>query len=747
MFHAEPNPDAGAHQPWQLCNSENHLFTLADLATVIEWIEDGQLRPDDQISRTGRHWLRLGDIPELSTVFIGFEGLPRVFSALATPPPAPGLGNLGPPPAFGESLGDIPAFGVGNSPGESQSMPVSMLDAVTKAVSAPPKPPLPGREGVVQKRRSHRSQPILVADLAGESIVAGAVSREDSAHEESAEGEVSSVGWSSSGLASASSSGLASASSSSSAATSATALDSGSDSGVAAGVSGSLASSSASSSGVAQVAESTPSASTPVVGLVSGAAEASQAAEASALRSPPAQAHVVEEEPEQKSNLGWLAIFGIAVGLAVMFGVPEIRAKILGKGNAVADEPVPVAKASSKVTPADLSVATSALQSLSLEETSRAQATLQKMIDAREKRSEPVDDLKLAQVELILTRALALEASVSIDATAVNGSARSRAEEDKRWALDLIGTIDASKVTDKVRWGRTQSLLAVVEGRLGEAANLVPAEAVELALVVKAASLWQIKDGPVPAGLIGGLQALSEPSTLARSLHALALWRSGDEEGAQKIVQAINQEVSDQPLAQTLGRALSAAIEAEREREEVPVEAVADSGRGSAGKVRRVRPPAEESPDSLPPKELTPRGCKKVRGGDPTAGVKLLLEALDANAINLDTYLCLGEGYTKMGNLGSSLAFYDRATKVASKNKAALRGAAGVAAKMGRTQKAVSYYKRLLALDPNDEAAKGYLKANGADVGTKGGGGETVEDPKTPEESTKPGGALLPVGD
>ncbi|HGG56697.1 MAG TPA: tetratricopeptide repeat protein [Nannocystis exedens] len=491
----------------------------------------------------------------------------------------------------------------------------------------------------------------------------------------------------------------------------------------------------------------------PGVPGVPGAAEASQAAEASALRSPPGQAHVVEGEPEPKSNLGWLAIFGIAVGLAVMFGVPEIRAKILGKGN-VAEEPVPVAKAPSKVTPVDLRVATSALQSLSLEETSRAQATLQKMIDAREKRSEPVDDLKLAQVELILTRALALEASVSIDATAVNGSARSRAEEDKRWAIDLIGTIDPSKVNDKVRWGRTQSLLAVVEGRLGEAANLVPPEAVELALVVKAASLWQIKDGPVPTGLIGGLQALSEPSTLARSLHALALWRSGDEEGAEKIVQAINQEVSDQPLAQTLGRALSAAIEAEREREEVPVEAAADSGRGSAAKVRRVRPPAEVSPDSLPPKELTPRGCKKVRSGDPTAGVKLLLEALDANAINLDTYLCLGEGYTKMGNLGSSLAFYDRATKVASKNKAALRGAAGVAANMGRTQKAVSYYKRLLALDPNDEEAKSYLKANGADVGTKGGvsggGGETAEepkDPKTPEESTKPGGALLPVGD
>ena len=750
MFHAEPNPDAGVHQPWQLCNSENHLFTLPDLATVISWIEDGQLRPDDQISRTGSHWLRLGDIPELSTVFIGFEGLPRVFKALATPPPVPvpGLGDLGPPPAFGESLGDIPAFGVGNSPGESQSMPASMLDAVTKAVSAPPKPPLPGGEGVVQKRRSHRSQPILVADLAGESVVATAISPEDSAS-----GEVSAASGSSSDLGSSSGSGSGAAGAASSLAESSASSSESSASSSAESSASSSAESSASSSGVTPAAEGTPTASTPVAGLglvagIAAASEVSQATDAAEASTSAAEVQThppEEEEPEQKSNLGWLAIFGIAAGLAVMFGIPEIRAKILGTGGKVADEPtVQVATVQPSAKPADLSVATSALQSLSLEETSRAQATLQKMIDAREKRSEPVDDVKLAQVELILTRALALKASVSIDPTAVNGSARSRAEEDQRWAVDLIATIDEAGVTDKVRWGRTQGLLALAQGHLGEAANLVPAEAVELGLVVKAASLWQIKDGPVPTGLIGGLQGLSEPSTLARSLHALALWRSGDEEGAQKIVQAINASVPDQPLAQTLERALSAAIAAEREREEAAVE-VADSGRGG-GKVRKVRPPASANPESLAPAQLTPRGCQKVRSGDPTAGVKFLLEAIDSNAINLDTYLCLGEGYTKMDNLGSSLAFYDRATKVASKNKAALRGAAGVAAKLGRTKKAVGYYKRLIALAPDDEAAKSYLKANGADPDAGASGGAGTEKPEEPKKPKKPDGALMPVG-
>ena len=693
MFHAEPNPDAGVHQPWQLCNSENHLFTLPDLATVIQWIEDGQLRPDDQISRTGSHWLRLGEFPELSAVFVGFDGLPRVFRALDDPPAVPASGDLGPPPSFGEGLGDIPAFGVGNSPADSQSMPASMLDAVTKAVSAPPAPPEKAGDGVVQRRQAARSQPILVADLAAkDSVVDGQVepSAETSVSEPSAPRE----------------------------------------------------SSAPSSSKVAAVPEGTPSSGTAVVAGVgsgvgsvgsvgSGAGgESSSSAEASALTSTPAAAAAATEarlgerpEPaaeDKGGGLGWLALLGVAAGLAVMFGVPEIRAKIFGGGDSVAQQPAQVTAGESPVeqAPADLSVADRAIHSLGLDETTRAHGTLQKMIDARESREESVDDIKLAQVELLLTRAVALRAAVSLDPTAVNGTARSRADEDARWAADLLATIDAEKVTDKERWGRTEGLHALVEGRLGEAATLVPPTATELAQVVKAAPLWQIADGPVPSGLIGGLQGLKDPSTLSRSLYALALWRSGDEEGAQKIVIGINQTVPDQPLAITLDRALAAAIAAEG-TEEAPVEVVAP--KAGTPKVRRPRTPSGgDDPTSGDPASLTPRGCEKVRGGDPTAGVKLLLAAIDANAMNLETYLCLGEGYMKMGNTGSSLSFYSRAVKIAPKNKAALTGAAGAAAKLKRDAQALDFYKRLLAVDPSNEAAKSYLASKGLKAGDSG---------------------------
>ena len=108
MFHAEPNPDAVPPEPWQVCDVDNRLHSFADLGVLIEAIEDGRFRPDDQISRTGRHWLRLGELPELSSVFVGFDGLPRVFRAIevAAPPaelgPPPALGHLGSPPPFGE---------------------------------------------------------------------------------------------------------------------------------------------------------------------------------------------------------------------------------------------------------------------------------------------------------------------------------------------------------------------------------------------------------------------------------------------------------------------------------------------------------------------------------------------------------------------------------------------------------------------------------------------------------------------
>ncbi|MBK7828270.1 zinc-ribbon domain-containing protein [Nannocystis sp.] len=102
MFHAEPDPDAVA-APWKLVTTDKHMFVLPDLRRVVEHVLDGRLRPEDQISRTGQSFIKLGDLPELSSLFIGAEGLPRVFRASEVSP----AGELGPPPAFGGPADDV----------------------------------------------------------------------------------------------------------------------------------------------------------------------------------------------------------------------------------------------------------------------------------------------------------------------------------------------------------------------------------------------------------------------------------------------------------------------------------------------------------------------------------------------------------------------------------------------------------------------------------------------------------------
>lgn len=679
MFHAEPNPLAGNREPWQLCNVENHLFSLPDLKTILEWIEDGRLRPDDQVSRTGRVWIRLGDIAELSTLFVGFDGLPRVFKAREAPASTPSISGIAPPPVFGEDLEEIPPFGVGNEPRAAQSGPMSMLDVVTKAVSGPPPSPRHVDDDAPTGRQNRRSEPILVSDLAA------------------------------AGSAAASTTGRAEPTPS-------------------------------------PVAEPSASEQTPTGRDTPATLEPSATSE-------PAEAAVVvqsvqngEAAPARSGGgLGWLAILGVAAGLAVMLGVPDIRAKIFGGGDAVAGPGAPQTPLAAVVDadPVDLQQADQALFELGLAETGKAQATLQKLIDERQRRSDAVADLQLAQAELILSRALAFKVALIIEANAVDGSARSRAQEDEAWAADLIAEIAVDKVKDSARLGRVRALLSLVQGHNAQAAAEVPQGAPELALVVAAAPLWESTENPVPSGVISGIQALPRPSTLGRSILALALWRGGDTLGAMKVVMAIQQEVADQPLTNTLHKALTAALAEEQDAPEVTPPDPATEPTKTPEIKRPTAPSGGGSNDLGPAETRTQRGCDRVRSGDAAGGIKLLLAAIDANQVSLDTYLCLGDGYSRLGNHNSALAFYERALTQAPKHKAALEGGAQAAERVKRTSKATELYKRLLAVDPGNEGAQAYLGRSGGDStptptpSTTGGG----------SPGTSAGTATPPSGD
>ena len=118
IFRVDPPAGGVLEHPWQIRTIEDLLFTAPDLVTLQQWIEEGRLHPDDQVSRTGKHWLRLGDMPEFSRIFQGFQGLPRMVTAIDER--VGSAAHLGPPPNYG-----------GEGPPRP---PSSMLDAVTRHV-------------------------------------------------------------------------------------------------------------------------------------------------------------------------------------------------------------------------------------------------------------------------------------------------------------------------------------------------------------------------------------------------------------------------------------------------------------------------------------------------------------------------------------------------------------------------------------------------------------------------------------
>src|SRR5688572_8802058 len=87
-----------ATQGWQIRTTEGTSFKAPDMPTLREWIDEGRLHPDDQVSRTGRNWVRLGDMPEFARAFSGFAGVAAVASPVREADPARAA-SVGPPPS------------------------------------------------------------------------------------------------------------------------------------------------------------------------------------------------------------------------------------------------------------------------------------------------------------------------------------------------------------------------------------------------------------------------------------------------------------------------------------------------------------------------------------------------------------------------------------------------------------------------------------------------------------------------
>src|SRR5688500_15419811 len=69
--------DDALGKPWIIRKRGGQMYACPDVKTLRQWIGEGRLRRDDQISKKGGRWFRLGDSPELAPYFDRTRPRPR----------------------------------------------------------------------------------------------------------------------------------------------------------------------------------------------------------------------------------------------------------------------------------------------------------------------------------------------------------------------------------------------------------------------------------------------------------------------------------------------------------------------------------------------------------------------------------------------------------------------------------------------------------------------------------------------
>lgn len=669
-------PDGVVPQPWQVRTIDDLLFTAPDLATLHTWILEGRLHPDDQVSRSGRHFVRLGEMPEFADAFSGFVGLPGVLEAEERGrSEQSALDVLGPPPAFGTHAGDDADAALAGVPesanlehsavlgapvaggvveqvsGGSSSIDLGSVGAPSgrppsaPSAAAPPRPPLPRHPTPVPTSRPPTRPPTLPPAVRepGRGVPVAV------ADDRSARGT--------------------------------SMLDV---------VTHHVRPIAAPIVETARQADSAP--------IHTGREAAHEVPRdvvpATPLREPPVVA-------ARRSGWALWAGLGLLAGGAVVFGIPQIRGRLFGA-------PPVVAVAAEDHGPV-LQEAAAALASADPQALAHADAALHVAID---RGGDDTVRLRAVAAEVLATRAVVHELWAAVE-PAMRGDARFWAQEDAGRAAALLEGLDAEPgAHEPASHGaitRAMALLRIVHGR-ADVSGLQLDE--ESALLVAAAPLLRDPSAKLPEPVRGALAALASPSVLARLVLALGHARAGDAAASRAVVERVLAAAPGQPVARVLARASSTAPTAELPTGDDPVV------------VAEVTPPGQPSTTPAPAGEsaerLVDRGCKKAEAGASEEAVALLRKALEKRPNDLDALLCMGDAQAKLGAYDVALKHYERALARSPQMMSALQGAGKAAAKLGRTAKAVAFYERLLEQDPSHSQARAYIDAHPA-----GGSAET----------------------
>lgn len=772
VFRVEP-PER-ANQAWRVQTVDGDLFEAEDLPTLRVWVREGRLHPDDTISRTGKHWIRLGDMPEFSDAFAGFPDLPEVLSSPGGGPLGTDeLSAVGPPPSFaGDDGPDDVADAVQPAPREmSERLDMSGLFAT-------PEPELledgADPEETVVKGRVHEASEDTVT--VGPAVVSRTSLFEDSAQmvlddlvapepePEPAEVDDEDIEVGTDIVAitevTPSSPRRKPKHQTTKVRTVAAAREAAPDESGVVRVLGDAGEPEAEPEADAVQPRSESSGRRASTGAsMLGAVTAHVKSEP--IRPITGPLAVAETEPESSSdaepadvtletleNVGpppsggrptWplFAGLGLLCGAAVVFGIPQVRERVLGTGGSTVqaeagEQPAALAEVDAAVhdgTDERLAAAVSAAKTAAKGEGLSATARADLVLAAAEARAAQAIGLRLQALH------------------APSSDASFRADDAADEAAQAFAGVDVERATP-TRLARTRARVRLAVGRPeDEVLPLVPADEPELRALVVGAQLWGDANARVPSGLISTLAALPEPSVSAQVLLATAYARGGDDVGAASVRTALKSRAASDPSVKALLAAHGdTAAVADTPASDTPP---------SAGKPDPAVPPASDSgaapseepeetiiikdaPKGMSIDKLITRGCDKVDNGDVAGGLKLLLRAFDRRPNDLDVLVCLGAANRKKGISTTALRYYEKALKQSPKFKPALLGAARSASKLGESDKALGYYRRVLAVAPGNAEAKSYVAKKNAPNKKPTPPSGTSDKPKPPSGDRKP---------
>ncbi len=671
VFRVETSPPKPV--PWHVQTTDGTKFSAANLATLREWIEEGRLHPDDKVSRTGRSWVRLGDMPEFASVFEDFVDVPAVVKPVL--PVRVEVGSSVRPIARGPELKVPP---ISRRP---EVMPPTPVRGTTS-----PEIELEDDERTMVRQRPVEVGPAVLAPaVSAAAVSAPAVSPPLVVDDEDLTRQMYRPAV-------------------------------------------------AMPASMGAPAIEYPVRSEPVrVEPTTRSRPAPQPAPVMGGDSEPDDFEVVPKR--RPISPGLIAFLGVIAAFGIMFGVPSIRERLLALGGSGSGSDPAPAGSGSAPTPTDvpaIAQANAATNQLGLAELAKAEAALQRELDAGTADAATSAAVKVALAELRLSRSLAHSIAAALDSgqrEVYQTRARGDQDDGERLVDSLEGTPDVERL------GEVRALGRLAAGRdTVEIMPLIPEGELELELIVRAAVLWRDGSAPVPDGLVADLQGLAAPSGLAEGALALALVRANDEPGARNVLERLLVRANDQIVGVALRTRLGEPTETETGAEAGETGAETGETGEDAGTIAKAPPIPVPVPGGggggSSFDKLLDRGCEAARNGSAEAGVDLLLKAFDDQPNDLDVLVCLGDGYARQGQNRRAADFYDRALDRSPKFKPALAGAAEIAVKTGATVRAIKLYETLLSVDPDHPDAKAFLAKQQA----SDSGGEQEPPPAGPSE-------------